>query len=466
VPGDGLPHDPFGLKDGIERLLERDRAETDESLERERRITDDTVVSSIESSVTDALDANRDRVDDRVEETRARRDERLAGAGASSAEVADTLEQAADHLAHVAEHLTHAAESLKKSAPPVDETNLAAETVAEVADTLTEVAQRVAEEREIVDTSIREERALLDEVLEQERATSDATLEFERRARRMLFEAERERTDRHLAEERQDTDDAVRHALDLLVNEQASRVDAEQRALTRDEFLAIVSHDLRSPLDAIAINATLLAENAPAGPEAEKHQKWTRNIHRAVDVMARLVSDLLDIARFEGGEFRVAREERDVRAVVKEGADTFAPVATSRNLHLTVDLPPQPVAAWFDHDRVLQVLSNLLRNAIHFTPAGGSIAIGLAADEQGCRISVTDTGIGIPVAQQARIFDRFQQLRSADRRGLGLGLYISKRIIDAHGGRIWVESRPGEGSTFHFTLPGRNGRDDRDDRDE
>jgi signal transduction histidine kinase len=171
--------------------------------------------------------------------------------------------------------------------------------------------------------------------------------------------------------------------------------------------------------------------------------------------MTRLVSDLLDIARFEGGDFRVAREEHDAAAVVKEAIDTFIPLAAARDLRLDADLPAGPVHAWFDHHRVLQVLSNLLRNAVHFTPPGGTITVKVAREAHGCRISVADTGIGIPASQQARIFDRFQQLRSADRRGLGLGLYIAKRIVDAHGGRIWVESQPGVGSTFSFTLPGR-----------
>jgi signal transduction histidine kinase len=455
VADERLPQDPSTLKDGIERLLDRDRTETDESLQRERRATDEAVFTAVEATATEALEDHRDRIDNRVEEVRARGDERLAAAGGTLPEVAETLEQAAEHLADVADHLTHAAESLKRPSPRDPDPTVAAETVAEVAETLSEVAQRVSDEREVVDASIQGERALLDAVLDQERATSDATREFERRARQLLLDAERQRTDRHLAEERQDTDNAVRHALDLLVDEQAGRVDAEQRALTRDEFLAIVSHDLRSPLDAIAINAALLAENAPAGAEGEKLQKWARNIQRAVDAMARLVSDLLDIARFEGGEFRVTREERDALGVVKEAIDTFMPMAAAGDLRLLVDMPSEPVHAWFDHDRVLQVLSNLLRNAIHFTPTGGSITIRVAVEEKGCRISVSDTGIGIPIAQQSRIFDRFQQLRSSDRRGLGLGLYISKRIIDAHGGRIWVESRPGVGSTFHVTLPGR-----------
>jgi signal transduction histidine kinase len=455
VSGDGFPPDASDLKEGIGRVLERDRAETDESLQRERHVTDSTVISAVEKQVSDAVDVQRDRIDTLVEVARSRGDERISDTVTLLPEVAETLEAAAGHLAEVAEDLSQAANVLKHAPVVAPDPAPAAETIATVADTLNEVAQRVADERSAVDASIREERALLDQALDAERATSDATLEFERRARRLLFEVERQETDRHLAEERADTDTVVREALDLLVNEQAGRVDAEQRALTRDEFLAIVSHDLRSPLEAIAINATLLGENAPPGPDGENHQRWARNIKRAVDNMTRLVSDLLDVARFEGGEFRVAREERDVIAVLKEVVDTFIPMATARDLRLELKLPGEPIHAWFDHDRVVQVLSNLLRNAVHFTSGGGSITISVVREEHGCRIAVRDTGIGIPGPLQSTIFDRFQQLRAADRRGLGLGLYISKRIIDAHGGRIWVESRVGEGSTFFFTLPGR-----------
>ena len=353
MPGDRLPHDLSGLRDGIDRLLQQVRVETDESLERERRITDNTGSSAV--------------------------DNRLA----LMPELAEALRTGSAH------------------------------------------------------------------------GTADAPRNVERDPRHVLFDRDRERTDRHLAEERANTDAAVRHALELLVREQAARVDAEQRALTRDEFLAIVSHDLRSPIEAIAINATLLADNAPDGPDRERHQRWTRNIRRAADNMTRLVSDLLDVVRFEGDEFRIAREERDVTAVVREAAETFLPVAAARDLRLEVQLPEQTIHAWFDHDRVLQVLSNLLRNAVHFTPPGGSITMSVIPESHGCRIEVRDTGIGIPGPLQSRIFDRFQQLRSADRRGLGLGLYISKRIVDAHGGRIWVDSRMDEGSTFSFTLPGR-----------
>jgi len=446
--------DPANLRSGIDTVLDRDRAETDESLRRERLASDTALAFDLETHVGEAIEEHRSRIDDRVEEIRERRDDVLESASTTMPEVAETLEQAADALDDVAVSLAQTARGLKFTAGP-DQPTQAALTVSEVAETLSEVAERVATERQVVDESIDEERALMDEVLDQERSLSDAAREFERSARRMLLEAERQRTDLHLAEERRDTDAAVKHALDLLIDEQASRVEAEQRTLTRDEFLAIVSHDLRMPLDAIAINATLLAENAPPGEDGEKQRKWARNIRRSVDVMSRLVSDLLDVARLDGGEFRIAREEGDVSTVVKEAVDTFAAPAAARQLTLDVNWPTAPVHAWFDHDRVLQVLLNLLRNAIHFTPAGGSISVSVKREEGGCRVAVRDTGIGIPESQQARIFDRFQQLRSADRKGLGLGLYISRRIIDAHGGRIWVESRPGQGSTFIFTLPGR-----------
>ena len=120
---------------------------------------------------------------------------------------------------------------------------------------------------------------------------------------------------------------------------------------------------------------------------------------------------------------------------------------------LRIEAPAGRVPAHFDHARILQVLSNLVRNALQFTPSGGAITLRVAAEPHGCRIDVSDTGAGIPADELQRIFERFHQVGNTDRRGLGLGLYISKAIVDAHGGRIWAESEIGRGSRFSFTLP-------------
>jgi signal transduction histidine kinase len=406
-----LPQHPSGLKDRIDGLIGDDRQQTDQSLQRERETTDRVVEKTVEQHVDEAIE----RVGEDVKER----------AGEGLDEVAETARKLAD---------------IANRAPVEGPPPRVAEAMSNVVEGLVEVADRVADERR-----------LLDEVVEEERRRADEAIELERETRQKLIAEERRHTDRHLNQERDDTDRAVEHTIERLFEEHAGREEAEDRAVTREEFLAIVSHDLRAPLEAIVFNAALLLEHAPGGESGNQLGKWARAIRRAAGVMERLLSDLLDVARFEGGEFRITPDRRDVVSVVKECVDAFAPLASARGLTLDADLPKAALAA-FDHDRILQVLSNLIRNAIQFTPQGGSIRITVTPLENGCRIAVADTGRGIPEAHRSRIFERFQQLKSADRRGLGLGLYISKRIIDAHGGEIWVDSEVGRGSTFYFTL--------------
>jgi signal transduction histidine kinase len=132
--------------------------------------------------------------------------------------------------------------------------------------------------------------------------------------------------------------------------------------------------------------------------------------------------------------------------------DLFRPLAAAKSLALDIVVPPAPVIGVFDPNRMLQVLSNVLQNAIKFTPAGGAVRVDARPAGRECVIAITDTGIGISDAELPKIFERFRQLDD-DRAGLGLGLYISKWIVDAHGGRIWADSRPGGGSTFYIALP-------------
>jgi signal transduction histidine kinase len=168
--------------------------------------------------------------------------------------------------------------------------------------------------------------------------------------------------------------------------------------------------------------------------------------------MDRLLADLLDVARFDGGDFQIVPTRQDAARLVRDSVETFASLASQQGLRLDADLPAVAVPAVY-HDRMFQVLSNLLRNAIQFTTAGGSVLVSLTPLVGGCRIAVSDTGRGIPESQLTRIFERFHRLNAADRRGLGLGLYISKRIVDAHRGDIWAESQVGRGSTFYVKLP-------------
>ncbi len=478
-------------KNRIDETLADDRAHTDRSLRGERGLTDEVLAEHLERVVDDVLEQQRSRIDAEVERSRELLDERLRASTETLPAVVDALAEAADSLSEVAGHLTDAARNLEQlplaTSERGDVTGTVAARLGEIADTLTgaagtvaepsdpepaigntpdlvarmadvaeslsDVAARVAGERELADISMLEERALLDRLLDREREESDQTVDFERRERRRVLAAARHRTDDRLARERHDTDEAVKHSFELVDREQTARERAEDRILTRDELLAIVSHDLRSPLDVIVINAALIAGNAPPGEMRARFLKWARNIERSAGAMDRLLSDLLDVARFDGGEFRITAREHDAVGLVKECVETFAPLASHHGLRLDVDLPDAPVPARYDHDRVAQVLSNLVRNAVQFTASGGSILIALTALEDGCRIAISDTGRGIAETQLTRIFERFHRVNVADRQGLGLGLYISKRIVDAHNGRIWVESQVGRGSTFYVQLP-------------
>jgi signal transduction histidine kinase len=487
--------DPESAKH-VDDALARARSEIDKELRGERHLTDEVVLKRLEREIDNALDQHRSRVEEEVERTREMLDERLRASETLPA-VADTLAEAAESLTEVAEHLADAANTLKElpssviddeemtveqmaaalseiadslteaagsdadaeppepPEPPVPSTPKVVARMADVAESLSDVAARVAQERQLADISMIEERALLDRLLDTEREASDQTIDFERRERQTRLAAARHRTDARLARERHDTDDAMRHSFELLRREQHAREHAEDRILTRDELLAIVSHDLRSPLDVIVINAALLAGNPPAGELGARYLKWARSIERAAGVMDRLLSDLLDVARFDGGDFHVLLQDRDAVSLVKECVETFAPLAAHHDVRLDVDLPATSVSARYDHDRMVQVLSNLLRNAVQFTQGRGSILISLTPLAGGCRIAVADTGRGIPESQLSRIFERFHRVNVAERQGLGLGLglYISKRIIDAHHGEIWVESHVGRGSTFFITLP-------------
>jgi signal transduction histidine kinase len=467
------------LRREIESVLRPDRAATDASLREEREQAD----AAIEKGT-----------DQKLEHTRAIIDSALTAENTPAStptnhlpEVAETLITASDTLAAAADGLAQAALQLKdipeggavgklhgaletldeaaatvvgvppERQSPVSESRPAAEHAPMVADKLSAVAEslgivaaNLAEERDDVDATLRAERTRVDTTLQAEREIVDEALEEEREAKRRLLEAERTMTDRDLAREREDTDRAVDYTVSLLQEEQISHQRALDLIITRDEYLAIVSHDLRTPLSVISVSATFLADHAN---DEARVTECTQNISRAAALMNRMLSDLLDATRFAEGRFRLSPRRQNAVEVVRDSAATFGALAHRAGLTLSVDAPSSEVYARFDYDRVLQVLSNLLRNAIHHTPAGGTITLGLQRHERGCRISVSDTGKGIPPQELGRIFERFHQTASSDRRGLGLGLYISKAIIDAHGGCIAASSEPGRGSSFSFTLP-------------
>jgi signal transduction histidine kinase len=175
--------------------------------------------------------------------------------------------------------------------------------------------------------------------------------------------------------------------------------------------------------------------------------------------MRRLVDDLLDLTSLEAGHLSVALRPHELREVLDEAAELLTPIAGGKNIALKLDVGSDPCRVYCDRARVIQVLSNVVGNAIKFTPDGGAVTVTAEVDGDSVRVSIKDTGPGIPEASLRQIFDRYWQGRGGAHReagaqkGRGLGLYIAKGIVEAQGGTIWADSRVGEGSTFHFTLP-------------
>jgi len=283
--------------------------------------------------------------------------------------------------------------------------------------------------------ALQNDRSLEDQVLQEERANADEILRVERVEGAELLATERDETDKDLSHERSRSDDAV---------------------ATRDEFLGIVSHDLRNLLGAVMGFAGLIAKAELGELEHESAQvlAHARRIQRSGARMNRLIGDLVDVASIEAGALAVTPQLGDPRQVVSEAVDTFQAQASASGVSLAAESAPASSAnAELDPARILQVLANLIGNAIKFTPPGGSVVVQFERTEQELRFAVRDTGRGIRADQLQSIFERFHQVEKREGQGVGLGLYISKCIVQGHGGHIWAESRPGEGSTFVFTLP-------------
>jgi PAS domain S-box-containing protein len=225
---------------------------------------------------------------------------------------------------------------------------------------------------------------------------------------------------------------------------------AQDAVGAREEIAAIVSHDLRDPLHAATLSASLLMR-----PELspEQHRRHQEIIHRSLQRMDRLIADLLDVTRVEAGRLAVEQRPLDLGPLLQETCETVQPLAEAKGVRLECgDWQGLPTVLGDPH-RLAQALANLLSNAIKHGPEGGTVW--LTAEEEGgeVRIGVRDQGPGIASEELPRIFDRYWQARRGDSRGVGLGLAITKGIVEAHGGRIWVESQPGAGSAFYFTVP-------------
>ncbi len=220
---------------------------------------------------------------------------------------------------------------------------------------------------------------------------------------------------------------------------------------TREEWLAMVAHDLRQPLAATRFSVGALLRNS-SEVEVERMRRHYAIIQRALIHMERMVGDLLDVARLEGGSFAVELAPCSMADILFQAAELLSPIAAERDIGLEMAQLTSPCVVRCERDRILQVLSNLVGNAIKFSSPGERIVVGCDIGPEEIVVFVRDTGPGIPEEHVSQVFDKYWRgNRSGD--GLGLGLPIVRSIITAHGGRVWLESAVGRGSTFYFSLP-------------
>lgn len=227
--------------------------------------------------------------------------------------------------------------------------------------------------------------------------------------------------------------------------------DAQQATKARDDVLAVVAHDLRNPLNTVTMAVSLMLETTPLDRVQERRQ--AEIVRRAADRMNRMIQDLLDVKRMESGNLTIDAKPEEPAAIINDTIDMLRPLAVGSTIRLDTNIEENLPHVVADTARIQQVLSNLVGNAVKFTPREGRITVCAERIDGEVRFSVIDTGSGIPAEQLPHIFGRFWQAKSSDRRGIGLGLAIAKGIVEAHNGRIWVESDVGLGSTFYFTLP-------------
>jgi signal transduction histidine kinase len=286
-------------------------------------------------------------------------------------------------------------------------------------------SDRVTDERSREDEVLRREYFLADEVAADERSE---------RARLLtgLLEQEREDTDQSLLLERTDAD--------LLV-------------ARRDEVLGLVSHDLRNELSGMTSSVGRILMYVGDDEAGRKIFRSATNIQRINLRMSRLIGDLLDIVSIDVGKFTVVADEYDVRRAIEDIVESFAAIAGAKGIDLRGRVDEDLVLACFDRYRIQQVLANLLTNALKYTSEGGRVEVCAERRGDDVRFIVEDSGCGIAPGRLQTIFERFSQGDRPDRIGLGLGLFIARRIVEAHGGEIWAESEPGHGTTFRFTLP-------------
>jgi hypothetical protein len=275
---------------------------------------------------------------------------------------------------------------------------------------------------------------------------------FAKVTRDLTARREAEEQARELAAERAASAEAARRNEEL--NQLNAQLEsalslAERSTRVRDDVLAIVAHDLRNPVHTI-LGAAGVVEVTPAAEARERHVQM---IQRAAHRMERLISDLVDVASIENGTLRLRTAPVDLTALASDVLELIEGQAREGKIDINLEIDPGIPVINGDYDRLMQTLSNLLGNAIKFTPEGGNVRLRLTLSGDEVLVSVIDTGIGISAADLPHVFDRFWRARDTTSRGAGLGLSIAHGIIEAHGGRMWAESELGVGTTMMFSLP-------------
>ena len=221
---------------------------------------------------------------------------------------------------------------------------------------------------------------------------------------------------------------------------------------TRDELLAVLRQDVRNPIGVAMSCANMLLEDPEFKNLSGETKDWISVIKRNSEMSLRIINDVHDVERIDEGSLQLKVAPHTLNRILAQAVEAYA---RSCQKKIKLQAEDRSSAAEVDCDlgRMTQVLTNLLHNAEKYTTEGGQISISASLQKNDAFFTVTDTGLGIPAARMVHVFDRFYQLRNIDRSGPGLGLYLSKKLVEVHGGKMWADSVPGKGSVFSFTLP-------------
>ena len=279
----------------------------------------------------------------------------------------------------------------------------------------------------------------------------------------------RERIDMN-GDERASTEDIRRELQEEKAARQSAVAEAEQQrrlkealeeaVRSRDAVLSVVAHDLRNPLNIISLAANNLLHSLPDASARRSMERIIRSAQRA----DRMISDLLAISSIETGRFALDTQPVETTELILAALESQYTLAAAASVIVAPDLSPDLPPLEADEERLMDVFENLIGNAVKFTAPGGTITVGASHKEDHVLFWVKDNGSGIPPEQLPHIFDRFWQAKKKERRGIGLGLSICKATVEAHGGRIWAESKVGEGTTLYFTVPAALQREAKPDK--